>query len=113
MTARHGALSAATQEKVTAKFEKLSRLFDRLSAITVTVDLEHRDTPVVDVKVSAEHKHDFVARDQADELMAAVDAVIHKLEQQLRKHKEKVLDRHRGVAPRETPTPTGQEEVGS
>jgi putative sigma-54 modulation protein len=101
ISARHGHLSDATKEKITAKMEKLARLFERLSAIDVTVDLEHEANPSVDVRVSAEHKHDFVATEQSAGLMAAVDSVIHKLEHQLRKYKEKVQDHHRAAAPRQ------------
>jgi putative sigma-54 modulation protein len=95
ISVRHGHVSEATQSKVRAKVERLGRIFERLTAIEVTLDLEHTAAPLVEVLVSAEHKHDFVAREQAPELMAALDAVIHKLEQQLRKYKEKVQDRHR------------------
>jgi putative sigma-54 modulation protein len=100
ISARHGHLSDATREKITAKVEKLARLFERLQAIEVTVDLEHEQTPTVDVRISAEHKHDFVATEQSANLMAALDGVIHKLEQQLRKYKEKVQERHRSTPPR-------------
>jgi len=96
-------LSEATKEKITAKMEKLLRLFDRLLSIEVTVDLEHADKPTVDVRISAEHKHDFVATDQADGLLAALDGVTHKLEQQLRKYKEKVQDHHRAPRPEAAP----------
>jgi putative sigma-54 modulation protein len=92
ISARHGELSDATQEKITAKVERLPRLFERLTAITVTVDLERRDEPSVDLRVSAEHKHDFVASAQAEELMAALDGAMHKLEQQLRKYKQKIQE---------------------
>jgi putative sigma-54 modulation protein len=109
ISARHGHLSDVTREKITAKVGKLARLFERLLAIEVTVDLEHEQTPTVDVRVSAEHKHDFVAAEQSTNLMAALDGVIHKLEQQLRKYKEKVQDRHRTTAPRHE-TPTLEEE---
>ncbi len=95
ISARHGQLSESTREKVGAKFEKLTRIFERLTAITVTIDLQNREALVVEALVSAEHKHDFVAREQAEELMAAVDEAVHKLEQQLRKYKEKVQDHHR------------------
>ena len=95
ISTRHGNVSDATQEKITAKVEKLGRIFDRLSEISVTVDLERRDAPAVDLRVSAEHKHDFVAAAQAEELMAALDLAMHKLEQQLRKYKEKIQGRHR------------------
>jgi putative sigma-54 modulation protein len=76
------------------RLEKLTRLYDRISAIETIIDLEHRDKPTVDLKISAK-KHDFVAVAQAENLPAALDAVVDKMEQQLRKHKEKVQDRHR------------------
>ncbi|MBN1908688.1 MAG: ribosome-associated translation inhibitor RaiA [Pirellulales bacterium] len=106
ISVRHGSLSETSQAKITSKMERLDRIFDRLTAIDVTVNLEHKDAPIVDVRVSAEHRHDFVASHQAEELMAAVDAVIPKLEQQLRKYKEKVRDRHRGAGNREQEEPT-------
>lgn len=73
----------------------MTRRFERLTSIVVTIDLEHRETPGIDIQVSAEHKHDFVARCQGEELMAGLDQVIHKLEQQLRKYKDKIQDHHR------------------
>ena len=101
ISARHGHLSDATRAKITAKVEKLARLFERLLGIEVTVNLEDEQNPSVDVRVSAEHKHDFVASEQSTSMMAALDGVIHKLEQQLRKYKEKVQDHHRTAAPRQ------------
>lgn len=93
---RHGHVSDATQALVQEKLDKLTRLYDRVSDVEVTVDLEHRDAPTVDLKLSA-MKHDFVAVGEAENLLAAVDVAVEKLEQQLRKHKEKVQDRHRGA----------------
>lgn len=100
ISVRHGQLSDATRAKIAAKLEKLHRVFERLTAIELTVDLEHKETPSVELLVSAEHKHDFVATETAAELMAAVDGVLPKLEQQLRKYKEKVQDHHRSPLPR-------------
>ena len=111
ISARHGHLSDATREKIAAKVEKLARLFERLQAIEVTVDLEHEQTPTVDVRISAEHKHDFVATEQSASLMGALDGVVHKLEQQLRKYKEKVQERHRSTPPRHE-TASMDEEPG-
>jgi putative sigma-54 modulation protein len=95
ISTRHGSLSEETQSKIRAKVEKLTRLFERLTAIEVTVDLERRDEPSVDVRVSAEHRHDFVASIRSNDLLGSIDLVMHKLEQQLRKYKEKIQDRHR------------------
>jgi len=113
ISVRHGHLSDATRSKITAKVEKLARLFERLTAIEVTVDLEHEQTPTVDVRVSAEHKHDFVAAEQSSSLMGALDGVVHKLEQQLRKYKEKVQDHHRTATARHATTPEAEEPEGT
>lgn len=93
---RHGQLSPATREKLAARLEKLPHLFNRLLGIDVTVDLEHEGSPTVHVSVSAEHKHDFVANASGADLVAATDACVHKLEQQLRKYKERIQNHHRG-----------------
>lgn len=101
ISTRHGHVSEETQAKITTRVEKLTRFFERLTAIEVTVDLKRRDTPGVDLRVSAEHKHDFVAADRSDNLMASIDNVVDKMEQQLRRYKEKVQDRHRGPGHRQ------------
>ena len=106
ISTRHGSISDATREKIGEKVERLNRLFERLTSIEVTIDMERRELPVVDLKVSAEHKHDFAATAQMEDIMASIDQVIHKLEQQLRKYKEKVVDRHRGSPSRESGSPS-------
>jgi ribosome hibernation promoting factor len=109
ISTRHGQLSDASQQKIAAKAEKLLRIFERLTAIEVIVDLTDETTPRVDLKVSAEHKHDFVAHDQSENLMGSVDTVVHRLEQQLRKYKEKVQERHRSNEPRRREAPANPE----
>lgn len=104
ISTRHGQLSDASQKKIAGKAEKLLRIFDRLTSIEVIVDLEDETNPRVDLKVAAEHKHDFVAHDQSESLMGSVDEAVHKAEQQLRKYKEKVQERHRTNEPRRRET---------
>lgn len=98
VTTRHGHLNEATQEKFTSKAEKLLKLFDRLTSIEIVVDLKDTHKPRVDVNVSAEHKHDFVSHDQGDNLIAVFDSALHKMEQQLRRYKDKVQHRNRDGA---------------
>jgi putative sigma-54 modulation protein len=100
ISTRRGHLSDVSQERIKAKGEKLTKIFDRLTAIEFIIDLADSAAPRVDLKVSAEHKHDFVAHHESDNLMGSVDAVVHRLEQQLRKYKEKVQERHRNHDPR-------------
>ena len=73
ISARHGHLSSSTQERITEKVEKLNRYFDRLTAIQITVDLEHRENPTVELKVSVEHSEPLVATDQTGDVMSALD----------------------------------------
>lgn len=96
ISARHGHLSPSTQEKITEKVESVRKFLDRITAIQVTVDLEHRDQPSVELRISAEHHDEFVAVDQADTVLAALDSVIDKVENQLRRFKER-LKEHRAI----------------
>lgn len=89
ISTRHGHLSAQSQEKITDKVMKLTRFHERLSSTMVTVDLENEERPEVEIQVTAEKARRFVASSNSDNLMGTVDTVIHKLEQQLKKDKEK------------------------
>jgi putative sigma-54 modulation protein len=106
ISTRHGKLSDATQEKLKAKLEKLPHYFERLTSIELTVDLEHNNKPDVELRVSAEHKHDFVAREAGAELFTVFDSVVAKVEQQIRKYKEKVQE-HRGPGLRQESAKAG------
>ena len=89
ISAKHGQLTDEVQQTIKQKVEKLPRFFDRTTGIDVIVDLVRIENPKVEVKVSAEETDDFFAADSANNVFAALDSVVHKLERQLRKHKEK------------------------
>lgn len=111
ISARHGHLSEATQQFIRDKVQKLPRIFDRLMMIEVTVDLKDEVNKVVELLVSAEHKHDFVAREQNSDILAALDLVMDKLESQVRRYKEKIQDhRRRPSAGDVTGAPTPEEK---
>ncbi len=103
---RHGQLSEASQAKLQSKVEKVGRFFERLTAIEVVVDLNDEHALEVEIMVSAEHKHDFIARDKSNNLWSAVDGAVQKIEHQLRKYKERVQQRHRNHQPSRGETPT-------
>ncbi len=104
ISARHGHLTEASQQFIRDKAQKLTRLFERLTMIEVTVDLKE-GTAWVEFLVKSEHKHDFVAHDSHPDLLAAVDLALGKLEMQVRRHKEKIQDRRR--------TPSAGEVAGA
>ena len=113
ISARHGHLSTDTQDKIREKVEKLRKFYGRMTAIEVTVNLQHREALDVEVRISVEHAGEFIASDTAGELFVALDHVLHKLEQQLRKHKEKIQTGHRqpGRKQIETTLETETEEL--
>lgn len=95
VTMRHGHVMEETKERLARQAEKLTRIYDRLTSIELVVDLHDASHPKVDLLVSAEHKHDFVAHEESDVLLTAVEKVVHKMERQIRKYKEKTIDQHR------------------
>ena len=102
ISARHGHLAEPVQQFIRDKAQKLVHLFSRVTMIEVTVDLQD-DLKVVECNVSAEHKHDFVARERDKDVFAAVDLCMAKIEGQLRKYKEKIQDHRRNPATGEVP----------
>ena len=104
ISARHGQLDDASRDRIEEKAQKLVRFFDRLTSITVTVDLAHLEQPVVEVRATAEHHDDFVGTETASNIGAAMDGALQKVEVQLKKHKEK-LTGHRAASVKHIETP--------
>ena len=98
ISTRHGEISDATKEKIIQKVEKLQRFFDRLTSLDLTVDLDKADEPSIEVTITSEKRNDFVARYQSGDLFGSVDQVVAKLEQQIKKHKEKLKERGKNVS---------------
>ncbi|MDG2382822.1 MAG: ribosome-associated translation inhibitor RaiA [Pirellulaceae bacterium] len=109
ISTRHGHLSSQSQEKITEKVTKLTRFHERLSSTTVTVDLENEERPDVEIQVTAEKAKRFVASSQSENLMGAVESVINKIEQQLKKDKEK-RSTHRNQGRRNLETESESEQ---
>lgn len=97
ITTRRGSLEPNQQAYLNDKAGKLLKYFDRLMAIEVEVEHQKYDWKV-EISVSAEHKHDFVAHEIASTPEAAMDQCVHKLETQLRRYKEKVQG-HKNAMP--------------
>ena len=95
LTAKHGQLSDVIQETMKTKVAKLPKFFDRMTAIQVLADLKNSGSPKVEIIVSAEETKDFFASDTGSNVMVALDSTISKIEQQIKKHKEKLVS-HRG-----------------
>jgi putative sigma-54 modulation protein len=109
ISTRHGGLESEQQRYLHDKAEKLLKYFGRLMAIEVAVNHGKQGWDV-EILVSAEHKHDFVAREVGSTPEAAMDRCVHKIEHQLRRYKERVQHHkgevtHGGPIPRPTERP--------
>jgi ribosomal subunit interface protein len=60
------------------------------------------------LRVDAEHKHDFVASARAGDLWRSINGAVQKIEQQLRKYKERVTERHRAHGARQQGVAAGE-----
>lgn len=91
INAKNGDLTESVKETMTGKLSKLPRFFDRTSAIQLIADLKHAE-PKVEIILSAEGANDFFASDTGTNVIVALDKAIAKMEQQLKKYKEKLTD---------------------
>jgi putative sigma-54 modulation protein len=108
IAARHGHLSTATQEKITEKVEAVRKFFARVTSISVMADLEHRDRAILELRVRAEHHDEFVSVAEAETVFAALDGAMEKMENQLRRFKER-LKEPRAVGHKHIEPPAGPE----
>ena len=90
ISTRHGELPSDIQGRIGEKARKLPKFFERLTSIEVTVDLKNHQEPEVEIKASAEQRDDVIAKSSGANVIAAMDAAVHKMERQLVKHKEKI-----------------------
>ncbi len=94
VSARHGHLDEATQADIREKAEKLLHYFERVSLIEVTIDLRGPQKRA-EILLNAEHKHDFVAHADAEDVATAVTAAVEKMKHQVKHYKEKIQDHRR------------------
>jgi putative sigma-54 modulation protein len=94
ISSRHGNLEPDQTQYLHDKAEKLVKYFGRLMSVVVAVD-HGKHFWEVEIRASAEHKHDFFAKEQGPTPESAMDSCIHKVEEQLRRYKEKVQN-HKG-----------------
>ena len=96
-TARHYELAPALQDYAEGKVQNLKRYFDHIVNANLIFSMEkYRNIVEITLHVNG---RDFVSVEESDDMYAAVDRSVDKLERQLKKHKEKLKTRksHRGL----------------
>ncbi|CAN0602043.1 unnamed protein product [Ectocarpus sp. 12 AP-2014] len=94
ISGHHVELTPSLKEYVSGKFEKLERHFDHISNCQVTLEVEKvRQLAEATLHVIGGEIH---AKAESEDMYAAIDALVDKLDRQILKHKEKNVDRMHG-----------------
>ena len=92
VAARHMELTEAMKQYAQEKIDRLPRYYDGLLGVDLTFN-KNAGNVVVEVVATGKRKAVFVSRQEGNDLYACVDTCFHKVEEQLRRHKDKVRDR--------------------
>ena len=86
------------REYINNKFAKLERHFAKITSLRVTLRVEKVMQKIDATLLIA--GGEIIANAEHDDMYAAIDLLVDKLDRQLIKHKEKQLDRQKGVLER-------------
>lgn len=93
VTGHHIDVTHALRNYVESKFERLERHFDHVTDVHVILGLEKINKKAeATVQISGAK---LFAEDHQEDMYAAIDGLIDKLDRQVRKHKEKITNHHR------------------
>ncbi len=89
-------LTEAMQEYVKNKITRLERYFDNVTNVHVILSVEKKNQKAeATVHVAG---GDLFAESTSENMYAAIDSLVDKLDRQIKKHKEKLTDHHRSEA---------------
>ncbi len=94
ISGHHLELTPAIREYVTGKLERVTRHFDNVIDVNVILSVEKLKQKA-EVTVHLSGKDVYVEAIDED-LYAAVDSLVDKLDRQVQKYKQKLQDHHRG-----------------
>jgi putative sigma-54 modulation protein len=93
ITGHHVDITDPLRDYVTSKFDRLERHFDHVTDVHVILGVEKlRHKAEATMHVSGGR---LFADSTEEDMYAAIDGLVDKLDRQLKKHKEKVTDHHR------------------
>ncbi|MDH5436434.1 MAG: ribosome-associated translation inhibitor RaiA [Gammaproteobacteria bacterium] len=94
LSGQHVEVTDAIRNYVNDKFEKLQRHFDHMTNIHTVISVEKtRQKAEATIHLSG---NSIFAEAENENMYAAIDSLVDKLDRQIRKHKEKITDHHRG-----------------
>lgn len=92
VSGRHMGVNDALRDYCEKKAERLVRFYDRIQSIEVVLD-GRNGKHSAEMIVHSEGTSPFVAHELHDDVFAAVDLLLDKVEEQIRRHKEKLRNR--------------------
>ncbi|MDX1609336.1 MAG: ribosome-associated translation inhibitor RaiA [Halofilum sp. (in: g-proteobacteria)] len=93
VTGHHVEVTDPLKDYVEEKMEKLERHFDKVADIHVILNVEKlRQQAEATIDLTGTRIH---AEAENEDMYAAIDALVDKLDRQVLKHKEKLRDHHR------------------
>ncbi|TNC81736.1 MAG: ribosome-associated translation inhibitor RaiA [Oleiphilus sp.] len=98
ITGHHVELTDSMKDYVSSKLQKLERHIDGITNVQVTLSVEKlRQTAEATLHISGADIHGTA---EHEDMYAAIDMLVDKLDRQILKHKEKQVARSHGAASR-------------
>lgn len=91
ITARHADISEAMKAHVTAKLSAILGQYPQVEHCHVILDIQ-KFRHSIEVVVQAKSHQRVEARDESDNMYVSIDRVVDKVDRQLRRAREKVVD---------------------
>jgi putative sigma-54 modulation protein len=93
VTGRHVGVTNAMKGHAQEKAQKMLKYFDGENKVLVTMDIEHVDH-IVEMVLHVDGWKSIEAKAESDDMYKSLDLCEAKIEKQLRRHKEKIRDKH-------------------
>ncbi|WP_020393987.1 ribosome hibernation-promoting factor, HPF/YfiA family [Thiolinea disciformis] len=90
-------VTTALHNYVREKFERIKRHFDQVINVHVILEVENKTRHKAEASINVSGSQIF-ANDTQENMYAAVDGLMDKLDRQVLKHKAKLKDHHRDAA---------------
>lgn len=110
ITSRHADISDTLKDHVDAKLTTILAAYPQVEYTHVIMDIQ-KFRQIVEVVVQGKHHLRIEAREESDDMYASVDKVVDKVNRQLRRWQDKVVD-HKSSSHRRTLTDFKQESPG-
>ena len=98
LTGHHVDITDALRNYVDSKFERLERHFDSVTNVHVVLSVEKlRKTAEASLHLNGA---DVFANCEEEDMYAAIDGLVDKIDRQVKKHKEKKTNHRNGAIPK-------------